>query len=209
GERLPDRAAHRIDRAGGAQRGPHAALLAPQPLLVLPIESDPFADRRVGRRAVLAIEHELASDAPNLRIGEVGDQRAQRTRREALPRVRENQHVTAGREHSTVERNRLSPGWQFDELDFASPTREGCARLIRGTVRYDDDLARPGIVLLEKVGYAGRQPVRFVPRGDDDGDRRPTTWLERSGARSPINGSSPRGEQQRVARVNVEHNRYR
>ena len=40
----------RVDRAGRAERRPDAALVAPHPLLVLPVEADAFADARVGVR---------------------------------------------------------------------------------------------------------------------------------------------------------------
>src|SRR4029453_19064655 len=79
----PQRAPKRVDGPGDAEHRGDRALLTAQPLLVLPIEADTVAHRRV-LAVDFAVENELARDATDIRRSKWRDQRTKGVRRERL-----------------------------------------------------------------------------------------------------------------------------
>ena len=118
-QRPPQRLSQGVDRAGRAHRRADRALLAAQPLLVAPVAAEALAD--VGRAAAgLDVEHQLAGDAADGRIGERRDQAVQRLAIEALADVGEDEDVVPRRLDAGVQRLRLAAAAHVDGVDEAA-----------------------------------------------------------------------------------------
>ena len=181
-----------------------AALVAAQPLLVLPVER---RRRRQSSRSIRRTRSraQLAGGAADRRIGEVRRQRRQRPVAESLPGVGEDEDLAGRRGDPGVERQRLAAGGHFDEPDGAALTVLGERRAgsVGRAVGDHDDLAAARIRQVEQVGDAPGQARRFIARGEDDGDRGPGPGRESRLVDRPGRQPGPRGEQCRVADIDV------
>ena len=120
-------------------------------------------------RGRFGAQNQLAAHAADRRVRERGGERQQRVAREALARVREDQDV-AGRPHDPgVQGDGLAGRRQLHELHSIAEGGECLRRCVGGAVGHDDDLATFGrIVERQQVVDARREPLRLVPRGNDD-----------------------------------------
>ncbi len=140
--------------------------------LVAPV--DALAIRAVGR-----LEDELPAHVGDVRIGEVGDEPAQRVRRPGRVRIGEGDDLAARLAHGPVLGGHLASTWVHDQPDAGrEPLHELVRPVVRG-VRGDDELQLVrGVVEREQVLEPPLDHRLLVVGGDDHGHGR-LDWLRR------------------------------
>ena len=153
----PAAAAQRVDRAGRAERGPHRALVAAQPLLY---SSRGRCLRRPScpRVLLLAVQHQLAGGAADSGSAKLRDQRHQRVRARTAAARRRSTRISpldARRRRSARAACRRP---DRDEPYRRSERRQRRPRVVGRAVGDDDDLAAPGYSCARRLAMrAGRR----------------------------------------------------
>ena len=156
--------AHGVDRAvAGGDRGTRG-LLGSHPDLVPPVEA-------LEVLAVRALEAELAADVPDLGVGEVARELAERVRLPLGVRVRERDHVARRLAHGAMLGGDLPAALALEQPDArlaGGDLADDVVRPIGRAVGGDDDLEELGrVVELEEVLDAAADDGVLVVRRDD------------------------------------------
>ena len=186
-----------LDRVDGPVPGRDRArgrLLLAHPHLVAPVDA-------LHVRAVRALEPQLPAHVPDLRVGEVARERAQRVGLPLAVRVREREHVARRLPDGAVLRRDLALARALKE---ANAWVAGCdladdpVREVRRPVGRDDDLEPVlRVVERERVLDPPANDRLLVVRGDDERDRRRLVGL----AHRARTKARERSHRERVARV--------
>ena len=129
-----------VDRAVAPGHRAEAGLLLPQPELVAPVEALAVRARRV-------LEPQAPADVRDLRVGEDGDETAQRVGRPRRVGVRERDHVAGRLPDGAVLRGHLAAARAVEQPHARLPRRYGLDELVRPVARRvggDDDLEPVG-----------------------------------------------------------------
>src|SRR6266536_3739750 len=183
-------AADRVDGAVAAGDRAEVGLVLTEPDLEPPVDA-------LAVRSVWLLEHDLAADVRNLRVGEAADQLAERVRRPGRVRVGEDEDLAARLWDGVVLSRDLPaagaadqphPRFAFDEL----------VRTVVGGIGCDDDLELVrGIVEREQVLEPPLDHVLLVVSGDDQAD----AWRLVALAHATVEQPRPEGRDERVAEM--------
>ena len=159
-------APHRVDRAVAARDRAEPRLRLALHHLVTPVEA--LAVGAVGR-----LEHELAADVRDLRVGEVRDELSKRIRRPGCVRVGERDDLARGLAHGSVLRRHLAPARVDDQAHAVAEPLDQLVRPVGRRVGGDDELELVGgVVERQEVLEPSLDHRLLVVRGDDHGHRR-------------------------------------